>query len=305
MGPTGTGKSDLGLLVAATFNAEIVNCDSVQVYKCLDAGSAKLAPEHRRGIPHHLIDVANPDEHLTAGDYARLARAALSSIRSRDRLPLVVGGTGFYLRTLLDGLSPAPGRDTRLRDRLLKIAGNRPAALYRFLRLHDPEASRRIHPNDHQKLIRAVELTLLTRRPVSEVQARPRSALQGYSVLKIGLAPDRSALRCHLDLRCVAMFQNGLLEETAALLSSGISPGAKALGSLGYKQAVDALTGRCSLEQAIAECQAKTRQYAKRQMTWFRADRDIHWLPGFGDDPAIQESAVALISDFLNSRDSR
>ena len=281
-------------------NAEIINCDSIQVYKDLHIGSAKLPPENRGGIPHHLIDLLEIDEELTAGQYARLAREALSSVRSRGHLPIVVGGTGFYLRALLDGLSPAPSRDPALRTRLSALAQRRPPALHRFLRQHDPSAAARIHQHDHQKLIRAIEVTLLSRSPASQVQAQPRLGLQGYSVLKIGLAPDRSALRDHLDRRCAAMFHNGLLEETAALLSTGIHPDPKPLQSLGYKQAVAVLNGYSSLEQAISECQIKTRQYAKRQMTWFRADPAVHWLPGFGSNPDVQQAALALLRDFLS-----
>jgi tRNA dimethylallyltransferase len=299
VGPTGAGKSELSLQIAEVFNAEIVNCDSVQVYKCLDIGSAKLPPERWRGIPHHLIDVVNPDEELTAGEYARIAREALRSIRSRGRMPVIVGGTGFYLRALLDGLSPAPARDPKLRDRLTELAKRKPAALHRFLRLYDQTAAARIHPNDSQKLIRAIELTVVAGRPASAVQAQPRRALHGYSVIKIGLAPERHLLRERIDTRCREMFQNGLLEETAALLSSGLPPNAKALQTLGYKQVVDVLTGRSSFGAAVAECQTKTRQYAKRQMTWFRADPEIHWLPGFGSDRAIQQAALDLLRDLL------
>src|SRR5579875_1699476 len=294
LGPTGAGKSELALTVAAALHGEILNCDSIQVYRGLDIGSAKLPASCRRGIPHYLLDILALDQELTAGAYSQLARQVLADLRARERLPIVVGGTGFYLRALLDGLSPAPGRYAPLRARLDALALRRPAALHRLLRLHDPAAALRIHPNDRQKLIRALELTLLAGRPATHVQSAPRDRLQGFAVLKLGLAPDRTALCERLNQRSAAMFQNGLLEETQRLLEAGFSPDAKPLQSLGYKQASQVLAGRLPLDHAILECQAKTRQYAKRQMTWFRHEPGVHWLRGFGADPSIQEQALTL-----------
>lgn len=299
LGPTGAGKSELALLLAEALEGEILNCDSIQVYRGLDIGSAKLSPAARRGIPHHLIDLINIDRELTAGAYSRLAREALADLRSRERLPIIAGGTGFYLRALLDGLSPAPGRHEPLRARLRAVAERRPAALHRFLRIHDPTAAVRIHPKDRQKLIRALELTLLAGRPATQVQAGPRDRLQGFAVLKLGLAPNRTLLSEKLNQRSASLFHSGLLEETQRLLEGGFSPQAKPLQSLGYKQAVEVFTGKLALEQAIRECQAKTRQYAKRQMTWFRQEPDVEWLNGFGSDPAIQQQALTLAKSFL------
>ena len=299
LGPTGAGKSELGLLLASEFGGEIVNCDSVQVYRGLEIGSAKLPATQRQNIPHHLIDVIDPDQELTAGAYSRAARAALASIRSRARLAIIAGGTGFYLRALLDGLSPAPGRDEQLRNRLAAIANRRPGTLHRFLRVHDPVIAARIHPNDHQKLIRAIELTLLADRPASTVQSQPRSAIEGFTTLKIGLAPDRSQLYKRLDQRSEQMFRSGLITETQALVDAGVALNAKSLQSLGYKQAVKVLTGEMLVDQAIKECQTKTRQYAKRQMTWFRAEPGMRWLHGFGTDESVQRQALALTRDFL------
>ncbi len=290
VGPTGAGKSALALRLAAEFGGEIVNCDSVQVYKELDIGSAKTPPGERLGIPHHLLDLIPPDGELTAGDYSRLAGEVLLEIRARGRLPVIVGGTGFYLRALLHGLSPAPIRNPPLRDRLAALALRRPAALHRFLRLRDPSAAARIHPNDHQKLIRAIELA-------GQITG-PRQELAGFRALKIGLNPDRAELYAKLNQRAAWMFENGLLAETAALLHSGISPTAKALSTLGYRQAVAVLTEQLTLAAAIADCQRHTRQYAKRQLTWFRAEPEIHWLPGFGDDPQIQQLAIARARPF-------
>lgn len=299
LGPTGSGKSALGLALAAEFAGEIVNCDSVQVHSGLDIGSAKTPLEQRRAIPHHMLDVVPPQGELTAGAYARAARAVLDRLRERDTLPILVGGTGFYVRAVLDGLSPAPERDPDLRLRLARLESGRPGALYRFLTRYDPVAAGRIHPNDLQKLIRAVEMTISAGLAASEIQRGQRSALIGFRVLKLGLAPRREELRRHIDARTVAMFGSGLIEETGALLDAGCSPYAKALQSLGYRQAVKLLSGEATAAKAIAECQLKTRQYAKRQMTWFRRDAGIHWLTGFGTDHSLQQDAIELARPWL------
>jgi tRNA dimethylallyltransferase len=289
LGPTGSGKSALALTLAEHFNGEIINCDSVQVYRGLDIGSAKTPPDQRRRIPHHLLDIAAPEADLTAGAYAQLARNALAQLSARQALPIVVGGTGFYLRSLLDGLSPAPGRDPALRQRLYKVAVRRPSALHRLLTRRDPPAANRIHPNDHQKLIRAIEIS------ADPAPLSPRQPLTGYSVLKIGLNPPRPELHQRLNQRTIAMFRDGILAETQALLAAGLPATAKSLQSLGYKQALRVLTHQLSLEQGIEDCQTKTRQYAKRQLTWFRREADVHWLNGFGDELAIQARATDLL----------
>jgi tRNA dimethylallyltransferase len=299
LGPTGAGKSELGLALAETFGGEIVNFDSVQVWRGLDIGSAKLPLGLRRGITHHLIDVVEPTQELTAGGFSRLAREALAEISRRKRLPVLVGGTGLYLRALLDGLSPAPGRNAALRERLGSIWERRAAVLHRFLRAKDEAAARRIHANDRQKLIRAIELTVEGGRPASEIQSLPRDALAGYAVLKIGLGPERRALYERIDRRSREMFSSGLIEETRGLLESGLAVDARALLSLGYRQAVAVLTGGAALEEAIRECQTKTRQYAKRQLTWFRAEREVRWLDGFGSDAEVQRRAFELGREFL------
>jgi len=285
-GPTGSGKSALALFLASELGGEIVNYDSVQVYRGLDVGSAKTPPAERRGIPHHLIDVLAPAEELSAGAYARLARPVLREIAERGRLPVLVGGTGFYLRALLDGLSPAPPRDPALRKRLAESAQRRPTALHRLLRHLDPEAARRIHPNDGQKLIRAIEL--------ARAERLPRDPLTGFRIVKIALNPDRKQLYARINQRTEQMFAGGLLEETESLLRAGLPADAKPLQTLGYRQAVQVLTRQTPIAQAILECQTKTRQYAKRQLTWFRAERDITWLEGFGDDPHLQLTARSL-----------
>ena len=212
-GPTGSGKSDLALLLAEKFDGEIVNCDSLQVYRHFDIGTAKLPLAERRGIPHHLIDILNPDQLFTAGEYARLARTTIAEISARGRLPIVAGGTGFYLRALLEGLFEGPVRDQPLRDRLSAREARRPGSLHRLLRRLDSAAAGKIHANDIPKVTRALEICLLTRQPVSRLFQRGRDALRGYRTLKLGLLPDREALNPRLDARCAWMFEHGLVEE--------------------------------------------------------------------------------------------
>ncbi len=299
LGPTGSGKSELALVLAETLGGEIINCDSIQVYQRLDIGSAKLSPAERRAIPHHLIDVIDVEEEITAGAYARMARLAVSGVHDRGHVPIVAGGTGLYLRALLDGLSPAPVRDGELRERLGQLAARRPGALHRYLRFYDRQAARRIHPNDLQKLIRAVEITSLAQQPVTATQSQPREAFSGIVPLKLGLAPDRALLYKRLNGRCRSLFEQGLLNEAKSLLDAGFSPNLRPLQSLGYKQAFQHLTGGLPYEDAIEECQAKTRQFAKRQMTWFRKEQNVHWLQGFGADTAIRREALDLCRNFL------
>ena len=295
LGPTGSGKSHLGLHLAEHLGGEIVNCDSVQVYRQLDAGSAKTPLSERRGIPHHLIDVAGIDDHFSAGDFQRLARLAIAAIHARGKLPVVVGGTGFYLRALLEGLSAAPQRNEVLRGRLDGIAARRPKTLHRLLAAKDPLAAARIHPNDRQKLIRALEMIILSGETASAVQGRPRTAFVNVSVVKLGLSPPRPLLNERLNKRSSAMFDHGLIEEVRSLLAAGFPAGSKAFQSLGYKQAVALLSGAMTRSAAIEECQLRTRQYAKRQLTWFRKERGVHWLNGFGDDTMIQNDALAFL----------
>ncbi len=301
VGPTGSGKSQLALRLAEVFQGQIVGCDSIQVYRALDVGSAKLTHAERRGVPHYLIDIIDPDQELTAGEYARLARPIIRKIQESGFLPIVAGGTGLYLRALLDGLSPAPARDSNLRARLSRIAAGRPSALHQLLSRRDPQAGKRIHPNDYQKLIRALELSMVTGQPASDVQSLPRDAFREARVLKLGLAPDRSVLRDHLDARVKRMFQDGLLEEVERLFQRQYSPELKPLQSLGYKQAVEVVKGRKALDEAVRECQARTRQYAKRQMTWFRGQSGVEWLTGFGTEDQVQENAIAAVGNFLSA----
>ncbi|HWB83638.1 MAG TPA: tRNA (adenosine(37)-N6)-dimethylallyltransferase MiaA [Bryobacteraceae bacterium] len=298
-GPTGSGKSSLALALAEVFNGEIVNCDSLQVYRHFDIGTAKLPPAERRGIPHHLIDIVDPDAVFTAGQYARLARQAIAGISARGHLPILAGGTGFYLRALLDGLFAGPTRDQALRDRLAARHARRPGSLHRLLSRFDSAAAKRIHPNDIPKVMRALEVCLLSRRPVSELFQEGRDALQGYRTLKLGLLPDRDALYQRLDLRCREMFENGLPEEVTGILARGFTAAAKPFESHGYKQALQLLNGELTPKEAVFYAQRNTRRYAKRQITWFRREAGIEWLRGFGDDPQIVSAALEAVRRFL------
>jgi tRNA dimethylallyltransferase len=298
VGPTGSGKSELSLRICETFGGEVVNCDSLQFYRYFDIGTAKLGPGERRGIPHHLLDILDPDEVFTAGEFARRARLLLSSIA----LPVVVGGTGFYLRALLDGLFPAPPRDDALRARLCAREHARRGSLHRLLRRFDPEAAKSIHPNDVPKTVRALEVYLLTRRPITAWFEEGRDALQGFQPIKIGLNPPRDALYQRLNERCARMFSGGLIAEVKRILDMGWSASVKPFESHGYRQALQMLSGKMSPEQALAEAQTNTRHYAKRQITWFRRESGVHWLTGFGDEPDISRATLEIVREILRYR---
>ncbi len=299
-GPTASGKSTLALALADRFNGEIISCDSVAMYCGLDIGSAKPSMTERARVPHHLLDVLTPDQASTAGDYARLARAAVHSIQQRGRLPIVVGGTGLYLRAFLHGLAPAPPRDERLRERLRGFAERRSsAALHRILRRLDPRAADLIHPHDLPKLIRSLEVTSQARRPQTEQWAAGRDPLQGFSALQLGLDPPRAALYERINARAAAMFAEGLLEETADLMRKH-GNNARVLTFLGYAEAAAVLQGKQGLSEATTAAQTGHRHYSKRQLTWFRREPAMHWLSGFGDEPGIQAQAHHLVNRHLS-----
>lgn len=295
LGPTGSGKSDLALRIALAVGGEIVNCDSLQVYRGFNIGTAKVPVAERQGIPHHLIDVIDPSQLFTAGDYARLAEAALREIAGRGRIPVLAGGTGFYLRALLDGLFPGPSRDQTLRTRLERREASRGGSLHRILRRLDPAAAARIHPNDKNKTLRALEVRLIEGQPLSRLFERGRAPLSGFRPIKLGLDPPRELLYARLNARAAAIFERGLVDEVRHLLAAGVSPGAKPFESLGYKQALQVVEGSLTLEQALESTELQTRRYAKRQTTWFRKETGMHWLAGFGDDPRVQADALAIV----------
>ncbi|MFN3322271.1 MAG: tRNA (adenosine(37)-N6)-dimethylallyltransferase MiaA [Bryobacteraceae bacterium] len=295
VGPTGSGKSDLAIRLALDLNGEIVNCDSLQIYRHFNIGTAKVPPAERHGIPHHMMDIAEPDEVFTAGDYARLARPILREIAGRGKLPIVVGGTGFYLKALLEGLFSGPQRDEALRMRLVERETRRSGSLHRLLSRFDAEGAARIHPRDVQKLTRAVEICLLARRTLTELFGEGRDPLTGFSIVKVGLDPDRGELYARLNERCRRMFEAGLVDEVRGILAMGYSPESKPFESIGYHQTIKYLRGEKTIEEAIADTQQETRRYAKRQWTWFRRDPAIRWFKN------SKNSGQAGIIEFLSA----
>jgi tRNA dimethylallyltransferase len=298
LGPTASGKTSLSLELAERFHGEIVSCDSVAVYRGMDLGSAKPSAEERARAPHHMLDVALPDVPYSAGDYSRDARAAIAAIVARGHLPIVTGGTGLYLRALLEGLFDGPKRSEPLRARLRGSAARHGTGwLHRVLARLDAASAARIHANDEPKIIRAIEVALTAQKTLGSALAEPsaRDPLTGYRILRIGLQPDRAALYARINQRAAAMFDTGLLEETRALLDA-YRPRPDSLGALGYRQAAQVLSGELMLGAAVEAAQQGHRNYAKRQMTWFRREPDVHWFAGFGDEPAIRVAAIDLVA---------
>jgi len=297
LGPTGSGKTALSLALAEHFRGEIVNCDSVAMYREFEIGTAKPTLAERARVPHHLLDFIDPTGYITAGEYSRQARAVLREIKSRKVLPLVVGGTGLYLRALLEGLFPGPQRSEELRDRLRRRAGERGSAyLHRILCRLDPAAAANIHANDLPKLVRAVEICLASRTRMTEMWKQGRHQLQGFRIGRLGLDPDRELLYQRINQRAEGMFQRGLVEETEALLRK-YGKAARPLAALGYKQAAAFIRDEIDRQTALQAAQQAHRNYAKRQMTWFRREPEVTWISGFGDDTALQNQAIARISE--------
>ena len=300
VGPTGSGKTALSLALAEQFHGEIVNCDSIAMYREFEIGAAKPSAEERRRAPHHLFDVLDPDEPSTAGDYARRARAVLNEIKARGNLPIVVGGTGLYLRALFEGLFSGPPRSEVLRARLRERAEEKPPGyLHRLLARLDPSAAKNIHANDAPKLIRAIEVCLAAREKMTELWQRGRDPLSGFNILRIGLNPDRDALYARVNARAARMFDNGLIEETRRIYSK-YGESTLPLSSLGYKQAMQLIRGEIDRKLALSAAQQAHRNYAKRQMTWFRREPQVAWLRGFGDDAQVQKEAVELVGFALH-----
>jgi len=296
LGPTASGKSTLGIRLAEKLGGEILVCDSTQVYRHFDIGTAKVPAAEQRGIAHHLLDLCEPAEIFTAGDYRRRALEALDDLRARKILPILTAGTGLYLRALLEGLADAPQRSEEIRARLRKRAEQRGLEhLHRALARLDPESAARISARDTQKIIRAIELRLLTGKPMGEIHRSGRDALQGYAIVKIGLLPPRAALYARIHARTDAMLAAGWLAEVRALIASGVPGDAKPFQFIGYSQLRELLAGRLSEKDAVQQIQQATRRFAKRQITWFRKETGVHWLAGFGDAPEISAAALAIL----------
>lgn len=295
-GPTASGKTALALRLAEALGGEIVNFDSVQLYRDFDVGSAKPTREEMARAPHHLFGAADARSPWTAGEYARRARPVVEQIWRRGGLPILTGGTGFYLRALLEGLSPAPPGDERLRAKLRTRSSER---LHELLRRLDAASAKRIAVADRAKAIRALEVRLLTGKPMGEAwRTAPEPPWPGLRVLKLGLAPERAALYARIDRRAEAMFAGRIQAEARRLLEE-YPPELRIWTSHNYKQAADLVLRGAALAPALAEAQQEQRNYAKRQWTWFRRDAGFHWLAGFGDEPAVQAQAMKLSTDFL------
>lgn len=296
VGPTASGKSALGVWLAERLDGEVVGCDSTQLYRGFDIGTAKPTAEERRGVPHHLLDVLDGAEEATAGGYRERAIAVLEDLRGRKKLPIFTVGTGLYLRVLLEGLAEVPERSEELRERLREASAEHGAGyLHGVLRKLDAASAEKIAPADEQKLIRAIEVCLLTQQPLSEVYKTGRRRLQGWRAVKFGLAPGRQRLLERIQGRTEAMLAAGWLEEVQGLLERGAAENAKGFDFIGYRELREVVAGRMPLEEARYAIQKATRRYAKRQVTWFRREHGVEWLQGFGDEERIQKQALEKI----------
>jgi len=294
-GPTGAGKSDFALRLAKELGGEIVNYDSVQIYRGFDIGSAKPSLETRSVLPHHLFDIIDADQEFNAADFGRTAREVCTDIERRGRVPILAGGTFFYLRALLSGLPEMPGRDAAVRERLHRIAASPrgPARLHRWLSRVDPESGRRIAPADRQRVERALEVWITSGKPISSWRP-PATGVDEIPSIKIALFLQRKPLVEAIDRRVQAMYRDGLVDETRRLLERYPAT-ARPFGTIGYKEAAAVVAGELTEDAAIAETQRRTRAYAKRQMTWLRAEHDVQWLEA--NDPRTFAAARELIEE--------
>jgi tRNA dimethylallyltransferase len=294
VGPTASGKSDLGIALALRLNGEIINCDSVQVYRGIEVATAKVPPAERRGVPHHLIDFVPPEQNYTAADWARDALAKVDEIEARGRTALLVGGTGFYLRALREPFFEAPRTDADLRRRLVSLRERRGAEhLHRLLRRLDPERAARLAPRDWSRVQRALELRLQTGEKLSaRMSRRPAPPPHAARLRVFALNPPRAELYQRIDRRAESHYRAGLVEEVRGLLARGVPAEGSALGAHGYRRVVEYLRGERTLEGAIEQTKLDVRHYAKRQLTWFRREPGVEWVEGFGEDPSVQEEVA-------------
>ncbi len=300
LGPTGSGKSALGLALAERFGGEIVSCDSAAVYRGLDIGTDKLPLEARRGIPHHVVDVADPRESYTAARFARDASAAVRAIHARGRLPILVGGPGLYYRALTRGLFPGPSRDEALRERLRAVARRHgPGFLHRMVARVDPGSASRILPGDEVRLVRALEVYFLTGRPLTAHFAETVSPLPGVEVVGLLLQLSSAALGERIAARVAVQFARGWVDEVRGLLASGVPPDAHAFQAIGYRQLIDLLEGRLDERAAREAIIAETRRYARRQLIWFRKEPNLEVIPGPGERGTAIAAATRLVAPRL------
>jgi tRNA dimethylallyltransferase len=294
VGPTASGKSDLGLALALRAGGEIVNCDSVQVYREIEIATAKVPFDERRGVPHHLIDFVSPEVRYTAADWARDALRTIEEIESRGRTALLVGGTGFYLRALREPFFDAPPTDERLRLRLERVRERHgPEHLHCLLARLDPESAARLHARDWPRVQRALEVRLQTGAPLSaRLKERPEPPAAAARLRVFALKPPREELYRRIDARAEAHFRAGLIEEVRELLARGVPTSSSALGAHGYRRVVEYLRGERSLPSAVEQTKLDVRHYAKRQLTWFRREPGVEWVEGFGEDPRVQEEVA-------------
>ena len=298
LGPTATGKSALALAVAERFDGEIINCDSTAVYRGFDIGTDKIAAGDRRGIPHHLIDIADPTDDYTAAQFSRDAAACIRDIHARGRLPILAGGTGFYFRALTRGLFPGPGRDAALRARLEALADRRDVTiLHRMLGMVDPPSALRIQPRDRARLVRALEVYLLTGRPLTAHFARTRSPIADVHTMAIGLRLPAAAIAARVAARVDLQFERGLLDEIRALLARGVPETARSFGGLVYRQALEHLHGVRNEADTRALIAQENRRYARRQLIWFRKEPTLVWLDGPGESAETIAAALSAIGD--------
>ena len=294
VGPTASGKSDLGLALALRVGGEVVNCDSVQVYKEIEIATAKVPFEERRGVAHHLIDFVPPERNYTAADWARDALSKIEEIEARGRTALVVGGTGFYLRALREPFFEAPPTDARWRRRLVALRERRgPEHLHKLLTRLDPESASRLAPRDWSRVQRALELRLQTGIKLSaRLAERPAPPKQAARLRIFALNPPREELYRRIDRRAEMHFRAGLVEEVRGLLARGVPAETSALGAHGYRRVVEYLRGERSLESAVEQTKLDVRHYAKRQLTWFRREPGVEWVEGFGEEARVQEEVA-------------
>ena len=304
LGATATGKSALALAVAEKFNGEIINCDSTAVYRGFDIGTDKIAVADQRGIPHHLIDIVEPTGDYTAAQYARDAAATIRDVQARGRLPILVGGTGFYFRALTRGLFPGPGRDAVMRERLEAIAARRDVTfLHRMLQRVDPESAQRIMPRDLMRLVRALEVYFLTGRPLTAHFAATASLIQDVEVIEIGVRLPAAAISERVTRRVDEQFARGLLDEMRALLARGIPETARPFGGLVYRQAMEHLHGVRDEPATRALIAQENRRYARRQLIWFRKEPNLSWFDGPGESAATIDAVQRLIAERLEERE--